>query len=105
MYAVRVRSNSSRDASHAVLIGWRFWIASAVLEDMEGVLMFPQDARCSTTHNRGIENPISSREFPTPRTRGLCRDSLWFRGKCVKFYGADRQFWRPEEVAESLIAP
>jgi hypothetical protein len=39
------------------------------------------------------------------RTRGLCRDSLWFRCNSVKIYGADRHFWRPKEPLVSLIAP
>src|SRR5215471_3571809 len=37
--------------------------------------------------------------------RGRCRDNLWVRGSCMKIYGVDCQFWRPEEVGESLIAP
>ena len=26
------------------------------------------------------------------RTRGLCRDSLWFRGNCLTIHGADRHY-------------
>jgi len=34
-----------------------------------------------------------------------CRDSLCFRGNCLKIYGADRPFWRPKEPLGNLIAP
>jgi hypothetical protein len=39
------------------------------------------------------------------RTRGLCRDSLCFRGNCLTIHGADRPYQRPEEPFGSLIAP
>jgi len=52
---------------------------------------------------RNVENPNPMTTTTRLKTRGLCRDSLWFRGNCVKLYGADRQGWRAEERLESLI--
>jgi hypothetical protein len=58
MYAPRMRSNSSRDASHsrwiAILDPLEFLLPWALYEDIKSVLTFLQDALGSATHTHAL---------------------------------------------------
>jgi hypothetical protein len=81
----QVRIEAKRRALDALTAGTESegYVAKNVTKQVEGAILNLQVLE----RNGGDDGT---------RTRGLCRDSLWFRGNCVKIHGADRQFWRPE---------
>jgi hypothetical protein len=89
-----VRIEAKRKALDALAAGVKTegYDTNNVTKQVEGAILNSQTAE----KNGGDDGT---------RTRGLCRDSLCFRGNCLTTHGADRQFWRPKELLGNLIAP
>jgi hypothetical protein len=78
MYAPRMRSNSSRDASHsrwiAILDPLEFLLPWALYEDIKSVLTFLQDALGSATHNHALPPIWQPHELRLRRVRPVSPD-------------------------------